>query len=120
LEIQLETTGRPERAGRRALVLNHAQTTAIAQLVAAKVRLLVPMIVIYMAGYVGVTALAGFAKSFMALKVIGSLNLGFVLIGLNYVLSWALALIYVRVANKVFDPMVERAVAETDDVGVRP
>jgi uncharacterized membrane protein (DUF485 family) len=112
MEMRLEGPG--------SLARNHAQTAAIGQLIAAKVRLLVPMIVIYMAGYVGVTALAGFAKGFMALKVIGSLNLGFVLIGLNYVLSWALALIYVRAANTVFDPMVERAVVETDDVRARP
>jgi uncharacterized membrane protein (DUF485 family) len=47
---------------------------------------------------------AGFAKDLMTVKVVGSLNVGFTLIALNYVLSWILALIYERVANRVFDP----------------
>ena len=46
------------------------------------------------------------------LKVAGSLNVGFVLIALNYVISWVLALVYVRVANANFDPMVERAAGD--------
>ena len=36
----------------------------------------------------------------MAVKVVGSLNLGFTLIAFNYVLSWALALVYERIADK--------------------
>src|SRR5260370_33602294 len=88
-----------------------ADDASLRTLVAAKARFLAPMIVIYMVGYIGVTALAGFAKGFMALKVLGSLNVGFVLIALNYGLSWALALVYVRVATTVFDPMVRQAIA---------
>jgi uncharacterized membrane protein (DUF485 family) len=73
-----------------------------------KVRFIAPMIVIYIFSYIGLTVLAGFAKTFLALKVVGSLNLGFLLIGANYVIAWVLALLYVRVANHRFDPMVER------------
>lgn len=96
-----------------------AEDPSIAKLVAVKARFLAPMIVLCAVGYIGVTILAGFAKGFMALKVVGSLNVGFVLIGLNYVLAWGLALAYVRIANTVFDPMVERAVADMDRRGTR-
>jgi uncharacterized membrane protein (DUF485 family) len=82
----------------------------IADLISAKARFLVPMIVIYMVGYVGLTVLAGFAKGFLAQKVAGALNLGYLLIAANYVLSLVLALVYVRVANTTFDPMVARAI----------
>jgi len=96
-----------------------SDNVAIANLIAAKVRVLAPMIVIYMVGYIGVTVLAGFARDFMALKVAGSLNVGFVLIALNYVVSWVLALVYVRVANTIFDPMVEQAVGVAKGDGGR-
>ena len=64
------------------------------QLIAEKLKYLVPMTIIFMVGYIGLTVLAGFAKGLMGIKVIGSVNLGFVLIALNYVLSWVLAIVY--------------------------
>ena len=82
---------------------------AVRSLVAAKLRFLVPMTIIFMVGYIGLTVIAGFAKGLMAVKVIGSLNLGFALIAFNYVLSWLLALVYERIANKIFDPLASRA-----------
>jgi uncharacterized membrane protein (DUF485 family) len=88
-----------------------AHGISIAALVIAKMRFLGPMIIIYLVGYLGVTVLAGFAKKFMALKVIGSFNVGFALIAGNYILSWVLALIYVYVASAILDPLIEQAVA---------
>jgi uncharacterized membrane protein (DUF485 family) len=88
-----------------------AAQAAVKSLVAAKLRFLIPMTIIFMVGYVGLTAIAGFAKGLMAVKVVGSLNLGFALIAFNYVLSWILALVYERIANKIFDPLASRAAA---------
>lgn len=94
-------------------------SVSIAGLIGAKVRFLLPMVVIYMLGYIGLTVLAGFAKGLVAQKVVGALNLGFFLIGCNYVLSWVLALIYVRVANSTFDPMVEGLAVGKRERGVQ-
>jgi uncharacterized membrane protein (DUF485 family) len=44
------------------------EAPSIATLVNAKIRFFTPMIIIYMVGYIGLTALAGFAKGIMALK----------------------------------------------------
>lgn len=88
-----------------------AAQAAIRSLVAAKLRFLVPMTIIFLVGYIGLTVIAGFAKGLMALKIAGPLNLGFALIALNYVLSWGLALVYERVANEIFDPLASRATA---------
>jgi uncharacterized membrane protein (DUF485 family) len=88
-----------------------AAQAAVRSLVAAKLRFLVPMTIIFMVGYVGLTVIAGFAKGLMAVKVVGSLNLGFTLIAFNYVLSWVLALVYERIANNIFDPLASRAAA---------
>ena len=88
-----------------------AAQAAVRSLVAAKLRFLVPMTIIFMVGYIGLTVIAGFAKGLMSVKVVGSLNLGFTLIAFNYVLSWVLALVYERIANKIFDPLASRAAA---------
>lgn len=88
-----------------------AAEAAVQKLVAEKLKFLVPMTVIFMVGYIGLTALAAFAKPVMAIKVIGSVNLGFVLIAANYVLAWILAIVYTRVANATFDPLARQAAA---------
>ena len=88
-----------------------AAQAAVQSLVAAKLRFIVPMAIIFMVGYIGLTVIAGFAKGLMAIKIVGSLNLGFALIGLNYILSWTLALVYERIAAKIFDPLASRAAA---------
>jgi uncharacterized membrane protein (DUF485 family) len=89
-----------------------AAHASVRQLIAEKLKYLVPMTIIFMVGYIGLTVLAGFARDLMAVKVIGSVNLGFVLIALNYVLSWVLAIVYGRVASSVFDPLAATAAAQ--------
>jgi uncharacterized membrane protein (DUF485 family) len=88
-----------------------AGAPSITTLIDAKIRFFTPMIIIYMISYIGLTALAGFAKGFMALKVIGALNVGFFLIACTYVLSLVIALAYVRIANTTLDPMVQKVVS---------
>ena len=83
----------------------------VAALVAIKLRYLTPMIAVYMAAYVGLSILCGFAKPLLSTKVLGPVNLGFALIALNYLLSWLLAVVYARLANRVFDPLVQAIVA---------
>jgi uncharacterized membrane protein (DUF485 family) len=89
-----------------------AAHASVKALVAAKLKYLAPMTLIFMVGYIGVTVLAGFAKDLMGIKIVGSVNLGFVLIALNYALSWVLAIVYERVANNVFDPLAAQAASE--------
>jgi len=98
----------------RSLEAAHA---AIRELIAAKLKYLVPMTITFMVSYIGLTVLAGFAKSLLGTQVTGAFNLGFFLITFNYVLSWVLAIIYVRVADSVFDPMVRKAAATITSVG---
>jgi uncharacterized membrane protein (DUF485 family) len=89
-----------------------AARTSIKTLVAVKLKFLVPMTIIFVVGYIGLTILAGFGKKWAGIKVLGSVNLGFALIALNYVLSWVLAIVYERVANNTFDPLAEKTVQE--------
>jgi uncharacterized membrane protein (DUF485 family) len=83
----------------------------VAALVAMKLRYLTPMIAVYLAVYVGLSILCGFAKPLLGTKVLGPINLGFALIALNYLLSWLLAVVYARFANRVLDPLVQAIAA---------
>ena len=98
-EAVIYREARPARLG---------QPDAVAELVAKKLRFVGLMTLIYMVSYVGLTVLAGFARGFLSMPAIGPINLGFVLIGANYLIAWGLALIYVRVANRHFDPLADR------------
>ena len=93
-----------------------ATRDAIRTLIAAKRSFLVPMTTIYLIGYIGLTVLAGFAKGFMAHKVVGAVNVGFILIAANYVWAWVLAIIYVRLANTTFDPLAKKAVGAVNEM----
>ena len=94
-----------------------AAHASVRQLIAEKLKYLVPMTIIVMVSYIGLTILAGFARDLMGSKVIGSLNLGFALIAFNYLLSWVLAIIYGRIAGHKFDPLAARAVLEISGRG---
>jgi uncharacterized membrane protein (DUF485 family) len=94
-----------------------AAHASVRTLIGEKRRYLVPMTVIFMVGYIGLTALAGFARDLMGSKVVGSLNLGFVLIAFNYLLSWVLAIVYGRVAADKFDPLAAKAAAAIMEAG---
>ena len=80
------------------------------ELLAAKARFLGPVIAFYLACYLGVTLLAGFAPGFMSRRVLGAVNIGYVLITGIYVMAWVVALLYVRIANQRFDPKAAAAV----------
>ena len=78
-------------------------------LVATKLRCITPMIAIYVTAYLGLAILSGFAKPLLGTKVLGPVNLGFVMIALNYLVAWVLAVIYARVANRVHDLLVQES-----------
>jgi len=89
-----------------------AAHASVKQLIAEKLKYLVPMTVVFMVSYIGLTILAGFARDLMGTRIIGSVNLGFTLIALNYLLSWVLAIVYGRIAASKFDPLAAKAAME--------
>jgi uncharacterized membrane protein (DUF485 family) len=94
-----------------------AAHVSVRQLIAEKLRYLVPMTILFMVGYVGLTILAGFAPDLIGTRVIVPVNLGFLLIALNYLLSWVLAIAYGRIAANKFDPLAAKAAMEISEAG---
>jgi len=88
-------------------------------LVDAKQRAIVPMMVIYIVGYLGLSILAGFGRDLLGIKILGSVNLGFVLIAGNYLMSWLLGVAYARISAQRHDPLV-KVVIDRVSTGRRP
>jgi uncharacterized membrane protein (DUF485 family) len=86
-------------------------------LIDAKQRSIMPMIVIYMVGYMGLSILAGFGRGILGTKVLGAVNLGFVLIAGNYIMSWVLAVVYARISANRHDPLVKVVVDKAHATG---
>ena len=63
-------------------------------------------------GTTAVSAAFGKQNERHRIKVIGSVNLGYVLIAFKYLLSWVLAIVYGRIAADRFDPLAARAAME--------
>jgi uncharacterized membrane protein (DUF485 family) len=82
------------------------QSAEFQKLIVAKQRLIVRLIAIYTIGYMGLSVLAGFGHDLLGIKVLGPINLGFVLIAGNYVMSWVLAVLYARISANRHDPLV--------------
>jgi uncharacterized membrane protein (DUF485 family) len=56
--------------------------------------------------YFGFIALVAFGRSLLAIQVMPGLSLGILLGALVIVASWLLTWVYVRWANRVYDPAV--------------
>jgi uncharacterized membrane protein (DUF485 family) len=93
------------------------QSAEFKTLIDTKRRSIVPMIIIYVTGYMGLSVLAGFGRGILGIKVLGPVNLGFVLIAGNYVMSWALAVVYARISANDHDPLVKIVVDKARAVG---
>lgn len=89
-------------------------------LVDAKQRAIVPLMVIYIVGYLGLSILAGFGRDLLGIKVFGSVNLGFVLIAGNYLMSWLLGVVYARISARRHDPLVKLVVDRASTVRRSP
>ncbi|MBV9728392.1 MAG: DUF485 domain-containing protein [Pseudonocardiales bacterium] len=67
-----------------------------------------PMTTFFLAWYFLYVLLAAFAPHFMAIRIVGNINVGLVFGLLQFVTTFAIATIYVRFANRHLDPVGSR------------
>ena len=79
------------------------------ELVSRQRRFVVPATVFFLAWYLGFILLAGYAPDFMGESVYEGLTVGYVLALSQFVMVWGLTWLYLRVADRVFDPLRRRA-----------
>lgn len=79
------------------------------ELVTRRRRFVVPATVGFLTWYLGFIILAGYAPDFMGESIYEGLTVGYVLALTQFVMVWGLGWLYLRQADRVFDPLAERA-----------
>ena len=80
------------------------------ELIRRKKAFVIPGTVFFMAWYFGFIILAGYAPDFMGREFItDGLTVGYALALSQFVMTWVLGWMYLRKADRVFDPLAARA-----------
>jgi uncharacterized membrane protein (DUF485 family) len=80
------------------------------QLIRRKKAFVIPATAFFLAWYFGFIILAGYAPDFMGREFItDGLTVGYVLALTQFVMTWVLGWMYLRKADREFDPLAERA-----------
>jgi uncharacterized membrane protein (DUF485 family) len=91
------------------------------ELIASKRRFVIPATAFFLAWYLGFIALAGYAPDFMGESIYEGFTVGYALALSQFAMTWVLGWMYVRRADKVFDPLAERAARRAiEQVDSRP
>ena len=88
------------------------------ELVKRRRRFVIPATVFFLAWYFGFIVLAGYAPDFMGESVYEGLTIGYVLALTQFVMVWGLGWLYLRKADREFDPLAEKAARVATDAGV--
>src|ERR687898_2281984 len=78
------------------------------ELVQRRRRFVVPATIFFLAWYLGFIALCGYAPDFMAESVYEGLTVGYVLALTQFVMVFALGIMYLRRSAKAYDPLSAR------------
>jgi uncharacterized membrane protein (DUF485 family) len=89
------------------------------ELIAKRKRFVLPATIFFLSWYLGFILLAGYAEDFMGDSVYEGLTVGYVLALSQFVMVWVLAGVYLRKANRDFDPLARKAAARALEVGRR-
>ena len=80
------------------------------ELIAARRRFVLPATIFFLAWYLGFILLAGYAPDFMARSVYEGLTVGYCLALTQFVVVGTLGIMYLRRAERVYDPLAARVV----------
>ena len=86
------------------------------ELIRRKRRFVVPATVFFLVWYLGFILLAGYAEDFMGESVYEGLTVGYCLALTQFLMVWGLSWLYLRKADREFDPLEESARAQAGDV----
>jgi uncharacterized membrane protein (DUF485 family) len=87
------------------------------ELVAKRRRFVIPATAFFLTWYLGFVALAGYAPDFMGESVYEGFTVGYALALSQFVMTWVLGWMYVRKADREFDPLAERAAERALEAG---
>ena len=90
------------------------------ELIDKQKRFIVPATVFFFVWYFGFIILAGYAPDFMGSSVYEGLTVGYVLALTQFVMVWVMGWLYLRKADRTFDPLREAAAARALEAGRAP
>ena len=96
-----------------------ARSPEFQQLVKRRRRFVLPATAFFLTWYFGFIVLAGYAPDFMGESVYEGLTVGYVLALSQFVMVWGLGWLYLRKADREFDPLAERAARVAVEAGHR-
>src|ERR1700737_4704325 len=82
-----------------------ATSAEFRRLITAKRNFIIPAVVFFLVYYFALPLGNGLAPSLMNTKIIGNINLAYLFALSEFVMAWILAAVYIRRANRVFDPL---------------
>jgi uncharacterized membrane protein (DUF485 family) len=89
-----------------------AATEGFRRLVKAKLKFIVPATAFFVVYYFALPVLVGYAPELMNRKVVGSVNVAYLFALSQFLMSWVVALLYVRAASR-HDRMAREVVEES-------
>ncbi len=94
------------------------QSPEFQELVRKRRRFVLPATAFFLTWYVTFVLLAGYAPDFMGESIYQGLTVGYVLALSQFVMVWGLSLLYLKRADRDFDPLAEKAAKRAVEVGV--
>ena len=80
-------------------------------------RFVLPATIFFLSWYFGFVILAGYAEDFMGESVYEGLTVGYLLALSQFVMVWTLTWLYLRKADREFDPLARRAAERAIEAG---
>jgi uncharacterized membrane protein (DUF485 family) len=87
------------------------------ELVTRRRSFVLPATIFFLAYYMAFILLCGYAEDFMASSVYEGLTVGYCLALTQFVMVFALGIMYLRKADQVYDPLAQRVVTKAGDDG---
>jgi uncharacterized membrane protein (DUF485 family) len=87
------------------------------ELIRRRRRFVLPATIFFLSWYFGFIILAGYAEDFMGESVYEGLTVGYLLALSQFVMVWTLTWLYLRKADRGFDPLARRAAERAIEAG---
>jgi uncharacterized membrane protein (DUF485 family) len=89
------------------------------ELIRKRRRFVLPATLFFLAWYFGFIILAGYAEDFMGESIYEGFTVGYLLALSQFIMVWALGWLYLRKADREFDPLARKAAETAREAGRR-
>jgi uncharacterized membrane protein (DUF485 family) len=107
-----DPAARPEKDARVVRSASVVDSPSFTALMRFKRRLVAPLLGFSLIYITSLALLSGYGRSFMAMKVSGAMNVGYLMVFLTYILCWVVSVVYVQIANRNFETLSESVNAD--------